>query len=494
MLKDDTEQLTASLNQKAMISLESNNFNIALSILHQANYILKNKKITDSIVQLKCTTLNNLGCVYKRLEKPKKALFYLKEALTLAQRFSPTIDTSSIHLNISAIKSMQSLHEEALFHALTSLKLSTNNFSSGKITALLSSYYQVGCEFQFLHRVQEAKKYFSQGFELAHKHLGKSHQITLKFFKSVHDKSLRVYDLPKFKRTVLKPIPEKVKRNESNLTEQREKLKKRVKVQSYSSSPVQKNMLKSKTVSSSSILPDKVQNHITYIGNTLDAMQKRIEFYSDKIHKLDPRRSATPSSISSKNRKGSTRIKAGLMIQKTLRMWKDRKKYLDILKKVKKIQKKFREWRCLKYFHRSKNKLIHFSQQFNKEILEKYWENCRVEKVNACMQTEFETFLVIQQEIAPTYTPLNFFKTLIKLQRSVKRYLSKKKSIRAALLIQKFFRMYRVRKQYWDKLEFVTGFQRQAKKAMTMKEVSFNKLSDVTIKSKKRWTRVLEIS
>lgn len=494
MLKDDTEQLSASLNQKAMVSLESNNFNIALSLLHQANYLLKNKKITDSIVQLKCTTLNNLGCVYKRLEKPKKALFYLKEALSLAHRFSSTIDTSSIHLNISAIKSMQSLHEEALFHALTSLKLCNNNFSSGKVTALLSSYYQVGCEYQFLHRVQEAKKYFSQGFELAHKHLGKSHLITLKFFKAVHDKSLREYDVYKFKRTVLKPIPEKVRRNESNFNEKKDVVRRRDKVQSYTPSPVQKNGLKSKTVSSSSILPDKVQNHITYIGNTLDTMQKRIEFYSNKIPKLDPRRSATPSSISSKNRKGPNRAKAGLIIQKTLRMWKDRKKYLDILKKVKKIQKKFREWRCLNYFLKSNKKVLHFSQQFNKDILNKHWETHKVAKENADIQTEFEIFLVFQQKIAPSHAPLNFFKTLIRLQRSVKRYLNKKRRMRAALMIQKFFRMYQVRKMYWDQLKFETRFQRSARKAMTMKEVSFNKISDVTIKSKKRWTRVLEIN
>ena len=214
MQKDDTEELTGSLNTRAMLFLELNNFNTALSLLHQANYILKNKKQTEIIAQLKVTTLNNLGCVYKRLEKPKKALFYLNEALSLGSRYSPSIDTSSVHLNISSIKSSQSAHEEALFHAMSSLKLCSLNFSDLKVSALLSSYYQAGSEYSFLHKAKEAKKYFKQGFELAHKHLGKSHQMTIKFFKSLHDKSLN--GIPAIKKAILRPIIERVGKAEKH--------------------------------------------------------------------------------------------------------------------------------------------------------------------------------------------------------------------------------------------------------------------------------------
>ena len=495
MSRDDTEQLTATLNQKAMVSLESNNFNTALSFLHQANYILKNKKLTDSVVQLKCTTLNNLGCVYKRLEKPRKALLFLNEALHLSSRFSPSIDTSSIHLNISSIKSLQSLHEEALFHALSSLKLCSTNFTSLKITPLLSSYYQAACEFQFLHKLKQAKKYFSQGFELALKHLGRSHQITLKFFKSVHDKNLRGYDQKVAKKTVLKPIVEKVKRTENKSTEPRVDLAKRVKVQSYSSSPVGRTVFKSNTVGGQGLIPSKLQNQITYIGNTLNVMKKRIDLYSGKITKEDGRRPATPSSMSSKQEVKNYRVKAGLIVQKTVRMWKDKKKYLDIRRKVKKIQIAYRKWRDYKHLKGLEQSITNVSQQFNKEILKNYWENHRIEKVNNGNQTDFRTFQVFSMKIEPAYKSLNFFTTLIRLQRSIKRFLYKKKIDRAAKTIQKFFRMYRVRKRYCDVVRVETRFQRGLKqKAKSMKEVNFKRLLDLTIKSKKHWNKVLDIN
>ena len=169
MQNDDTEELTSSLNSRAMLFLEFKSFNTALSLLHQANYILKNKKQTEVVTQLKITTLNNLGCVYNQLENPKKALFYLYEALSLGS--SSSIDTSSVHLNISFIKSAQSAHEEALFHAMASLKLCRLTFSDSNVLALLSSYYQTGSEYSHLHKVKEAKKYFKQGFELSHRQI-----------------------------------------------------------------------------------------------------------------------------------------------------------------------------------------------------------------------------------------------------------------------------------------------------------------------------------
>jgi hypothetical protein len=495
MQKDETEQLTSSLNNRAMLFLELNNFNTALSLLHQANYILKNKKQTEQIAQLKCTTLNNLGCVYKRLEKPKKALFFLNEALLLASRFSPSIDASSVHLNISSIKSSQSAHEEALFHALCSLKQCSSNFSDLKISALLSSYYQSGCEYQFLHKGKEAKRYFQQGFDLAHKHLGKSHQVTLKFFKSLHDKSLR--DTPAIKKVVLKPIIERVAkvakveklekpfkgRTQVRSTEPRNQFK--ISHSSTNQSPSVRKINKSGTSSSERLFNDRVHNQITFIGNALGTMQKKIEKYSDKFKIEEENRFHTSSSRSTR-KNFMSRLRAALIVQKTLKMWKDRKKFLEFKKNIVFIQRKYRNWkRNQKILKKKGNREVcNFSQQF-------YFRNPIFSMKSCECQTEFQSLTQTSEFFYPQVKKLNFFRSLIFLQREVKKFLIRKKRNRAALVIQKYCRRYLVRKKFFGIVKVLKPFLRKKRKALTMMEKPGH--GEITFKSTKRWSRVRNI-
>lgn len=498
MQKDDPEALTSSLNSRAMLFLELNSFNTALSLLHQAIYILKSKKQTEAIAQLKVTTLNNLGCVYKQLEKPKKALYYLNEALSLSSRYASSIDTSSVHLNISSIKSAQSAHEEALFHAMTSLKLCTLTYSDSEILPLLSSYYQTGSEYSYLHQVKEAKKYFKQGFELAHRYLGKSHQMTLKFFKALHDKNL--FDIPDIKKSLLKPIIErlgkieKFQKQEKNenfanngkfdrvslvgqsrerrfefgdrldrlekfgngrpkvkSTEPRSEYKIYHQTHSSNPTPIRKVMNKSSNASTKELIPNGVQNQINYIGNALGTIKKKIEKFSDSFQLDQVNENLNNlNSMKSKSVK-KNRVKAGIIVQKTLRMWKDRKKFVGLKENVIKIQRAYRKFSKIKElkrrYLRMSTKCI-FSQQFP-------YQNLKAQIKNADCQMELDTFCENFGILALQSKRLNFWKSLISLQKAIKRFLNQKKMVRAAVFIQKYFRRFIVRKKFFGLIKVV---------------------------------------
>ena len=333
----ETESITANFNQKAMESLEGNNFNSALSYLHQADYLLKNKQLTESIIKLKCITLNNLGCVYKRLERHKRALFYLHEALTLGTKFSTTADLACIHLNISAINTLLSYHEEALFHALSGLKLSQKSFvqQSESINTLLSGYYQCGLEYQFLHKTKLALKYFKYGYELACSHLGKNHITTHKFFKALHDKNLKDIkglknDSIKFK--ILQPLDirkniHKSHRSEVQSTEPFKANKIFKNNQSYSNSPLNNKGVKSSnnlshlSNSKKSILNySPIAQNITSIGNTLTGIKKRLENHKTDAEGFKILKNFTEISFSTPRNSAEKRGNAAVMIQKNLKM------------------------------------------------------------------------------------------------------------------------------------------------------------------------------
>ncbi len=61
---------------------------------------------SENIYRLIGITLNNLGCFYKRNEKPKVALRYLKKALVIeAATVNDESNLAGTHLNICAISS-----------------------------------------------------------------------------------------------------------------------------------------------------------------------------------------------------------------------------------------------------------------------------------------------------------------------------------------------------------------------------------------------------
>ena len=487
MSVEETEEIAANFNQKAMSCLESNNFNNALSLLHQASYLLKNKKLTEAVIRLKCITLNNLGCVYKRLERPKKALQFLNEALSLGYKFSTEVDMAGIHLNICAIKSLLSAHEEALFHALKGLKIAQQVFTidSKNIHTVLSGYFQSAHEYVFLHKNKEAAKYFTHGYDLACTHLGRSHFTTSKFYKAMHDKGLKDFTKISLKqhnsKVLLKPIESNKivhsgHRSEVKSTEPLKKYKIHRQHQSVSISPLQKLSDKAKSIIIASEKPREspspLAHNIKYIGNALNIMQRRLDLYSKKTKGLGKIQSDSESSYSTPRAVGLKRYHAAIIIQKNLRMWKCRKKYRYTRNCIKKIQRAVREFRYYKYLAREKNKFGCFSQQFNKNILEEHWRDVRSRMISTDVQTSLDfTVREFQYGYFPQSKEGQLYRTIRVIQKYIRRFLAKKKvntRKRSLIIIQKNIRMHLQLNKYRNYIKEKRWIEAQNKAAVTI--------------------------
>ena len=175
------ENIVLRCNKQAMESLNKNKHSEAITLLQKASQILTNLTPTYTVIKFKAITLNNLGCLYKRINDNNKALQYLTQALDYEAKLPEEFaNMAGTHLNICAIKSHLNDHDEALNHALKAINIiQRNDYEQVSfITTLVAAYHNAGIEYQFLNRKIEANNFFRQGYELSFKKLGKNHPLT----------------------------------------------------------------------------------------------------------------------------------------------------------------------------------------------------------------------------------------------------------------------------------------------------------------------------
>lgn len=137
----------------------------ANNLLIKANNLLKSTN-SQATSKLKSITLNNFGCLFKRLNNPLKALKYLTEALEYeADSSVDSVNLAGTLLNICAIKSQLELHEEALSHGLKAIKILNQSVEPNLNTeiTLAIAFHNVGIEEEYLDRVNEAQGFFRKG-------------------------------------------------------------------------------------------------------------------------------------------------------------------------------------------------------------------------------------------------------------------------------------------------------------------------------------------
>lgn len=208
----ELETIVLRYNHVAMDYLKLDNHKDTYSLLKKAEIILNSAESMPNRLKLFTITYNNLGCYYKKHKKPLVALNYLQKALELEIEID--VDSANIagsHLNICAILSGLSRHEEALVHA----KKATNLLETGqkksestRITMnLIVSHYNSGAELEYLARYQESLKSYQVGLEIALKGIGKTHPMVQKIeeaLENIHNKIGAKYE--KFALKTLSPI------------------------------------------------------------------------------------------------------------------------------------------------------------------------------------------------------------------------------------------------------------------------------------------------
>lgn len=98
-----------------MIYLEAADYENCYALLKRAEGLdIRNPRIRS-------TTLNNLGCYYRKTNKLSTALMYLQKSLEMETRAKTSKNLSDTYVNICAVLSSLSMHGEALHSAMLSV-------------------------------------------------------------------------------------------------------------------------------------------------------------------------------------------------------------------------------------------------------------------------------------------------------------------------------------------------------------------------------------
>ena len=191
MHKSGVEPLVLNWNKLAMENLREEKYSESFRLLKKAEELLRYPDGTDPS-KLLAITYNNFGCFYKKTDKYTLALKYLFLALDI--EISSVIDKTNLagtHLNICSVYSLMNQHQKALSHGILSTKLLKeandidNNLST--MTSLIISLHNTGFEYELLKDIDNSLATYKCGVDLAMKHLGPEHPITLALAKSFHN-------------------------------------------------------------------------------------------------------------------------------------------------------------------------------------------------------------------------------------------------------------------------------------------------------------------
>ncbi|CAK79361.1 unnamed protein product (macronuclear) [Paramecium tetraurelia] len=196
-----SDKLCELCNLIAMIFLQKEKFDASLEFLKKADML------AQSSTRYKAITYNNLACFYRRNGKLRSALQYLQQALEIEIRQETAPSLADTHLNMCAVLSQLNRvrnviqqHAEALEHALISVVLLQDEFlmkppdqkmeqsqnqdqKSGeqkmkdRVAVLAIAYHNLGVEFEYLKRFDEAIQTYQKAVKFGELHLPPDHQL-----------------------------------------------------------------------------------------------------------------------------------------------------------------------------------------------------------------------------------------------------------------------------------------------------------------------------
>ncbi|CAG9320072.1 unnamed protein product [Blepharisma stoltei] len=218
------EKRILNLNRQAMNQLSEEKFGQSIKVLKEAESLLSSLADSQPFSKLLAITLNNYGCIYKRMKRPITALKYLKQA-SQYEKLEPIdrINLAGTYLNICAIYSDLGKHDLALAEAKKALELLKNNIenSENQITTLVIAYHNAGVQYEFMNKIQNAVDCYKAAWETSLDCLGMKHPLTTSMSKSFTDateKSLnetaRQTARQDFRTSNKIPPPQKISRNE----------------------------------------------------------------------------------------------------------------------------------------------------------------------------------------------------------------------------------------------------------------------------------------
>eukprot|EP00929_Paragymnodinium_shiwhaense_P055450 TRINITY_DN27779_c0_g1_i1.p1 TRINITY_DN27779_c0_g1~~TRINITY_DN27779_c0_g1_i1.p1 ORF type:complete len:844 (+),score=202.32 TRINITY_DN27779_c0_g1_i1:160-2691(+) len=190
----DFQSLVLTCNKDGMESLRRGQLKAAFEQFKYAEAILIANQMDGHNTSLLAVTCNNLGCYYKKVGKLHGALSYLRRALRMEVELdTDEVTLSGTHLNICAILSKLDKHDKAVQHAHCALDLikkrvhsasGGDRVSQDDYSVLAIAYHNVAVERDFLQEFEKAASAFQEGHQVARRHLGEEHPLSIALGKN----------------------------------------------------------------------------------------------------------------------------------------------------------------------------------------------------------------------------------------------------------------------------------------------------------------------
>ena len=151
MKKSEISEYVTNLNLEAMKSLRQGNAFNAHRLLKQASKVLVSH---PSLHNLLTITLNNYGCYYKLVKKPRLALKHLEQSISVQKSgCNEAVGLAGTYLNISALHSDMGNHHLALKFTTDAIALIKQNEidTEKSVITLAMAYNSTGVEYQMLN-------------------------------------------------------------------------------------------------------------------------------------------------------------------------------------------------------------------------------------------------------------------------------------------------------------------------------------------------------
>jgi IQ calmodulin-binding motif/Tetratricopeptide repeat len=176
------------INKQASALIKQKNYSGALGMLSKCLALLKPLKESAGLLKLYSITYSNLSILYKETGKIKQSIKCLQKLIEVEKRIpGARYNSVNAYLNICSLYSSSQDHEQALRHGLTGLLMLQKepNLPDKYVCNLVVAYHNVGVEYEFLNRIDEAADCYEKGWELAKTRLGLSHNLTLSIKNSL---------------------------------------------------------------------------------------------------------------------------------------------------------------------------------------------------------------------------------------------------------------------------------------------------------------------
>lgn len=157
------ERLAVGYNTLGMKHLKEGNTDASCKFFEKAEALTDPANLHmngETRLVLRAVTYNNMGCFYKSMSKLHTALNYLKKAQKIEERIGHKCQNpAGTHLNLCALLSQMSKHQEALQQAQCALKLlevaPPSDVNSGE-SLVCVAYFNMGAEYEHMRKPTEA--------------------------------------------------------------------------------------------------------------------------------------------------------------------------------------------------------------------------------------------------------------------------------------------------------------------------------------------------